>query len=102
MHLGNLSLDFVEDIAQLTHTLTTSNLEKAAAKVGLSVGKGKLRPMRINSSNINPIGLAKRAIDFLFLVGTVSTSGRTVRIDDKGEIRRTRAALNILYKVWVS
>ena len=61
-------LDFAGNIALLAHNYhqmqdKTTLLEQSAAKLGLSVSKGKTKSMRMNTTNINPIMLQKGAIE---------------------------------------
>ena len=79
-------LDFADDIALLAHTYQkmqekTTQLEKSAAKLGLSASKVKTKSMRMNTTNTAPIMLQTGDIEdvssFTYLGSTVSTTGRT-------------------------
>ena len=59
----------------------TTQLEKSAAKLGLSASKAKTKSMRMNTTNTTPIMLQMGNIEdvssFTYLGSTVSTTGET-------------------------
>ena len=96
--------DFADDIALLARTYQqmqekTTQLEKSAAKLGLSASKPKTKSMRMNTTNTTPIMLQTGDIEdvssFTYLGSTVSTTGETDD-DVKARIRKARVAFNIL------
>ena len=103
-------LDFADDIALLAHTYQqmqekTTQLEKSAAKLGLSASKPKTNSMRMNTTNTTPIMLQTGDIEdvsfFTYLGSTVSTTGGTDD-DVKARIGKARVASIILQKLWKS
>ena len=103
-------LDFVDDLALLSHTHKqmqekTSQLEVEASKIGLRVNAGKTKLMRINSTNSNSITLSSGEIEevtsFTYLGSIVDTTGGTEQ-DIKTRIGKARTAFNLLKKVWRS
>ena len=103
-------LDFADDIALLAHTYQqmqekTTQLEKSAAKLGLSASKPKTKSMRMNVTNTTPLMLQTGDIEdvssFTYLGSTVSTTGGTDD-DVKARIGKARVVFNILQKIWKS
>ena len=79
-------LDFADDIALPAHANQqmqekTTQLEKSAAKLGLSASRTKTKSMRMNTTNTTPIMLETGDIEdvssFTYLGSTVSTTGGT-------------------------
>ena len=66
---------------------------------------GKTKFMRMNTTNISPIMLEKRAIEnvslFTYLGSVVSTNGGRVE-DVKARIGKARAVFIILQEIWKS
>ena len=101
-------LDFADDIALLAHTYQqmqekTTQLEKSAAKLGLSASNAKTKSMRMNVTNTTPIMLQTGDIEefssFIYLGSTVSTTGGT---DDDVKARIGKARVVFTIKIWKS